>query len=93
MSASKRISRKFTHQGTSHMDSDRVHHSSFWRQFRDDIITRDMDWIKRIHPDVQALESWMRENKYSGRISKDLLKNVQDGKSGVSLNMDRMKEL
>ncbi|KAI5116173.1 hypothetical protein M0805_004989 [Coniferiporia weirii] len=47
---------------------------AFWSQWRDDIITRDMDWIRSIHPNVHTLESWMRENNYTGRFDKSTLK-------------------
>lgn len=67
--------------------------SSFWRQFRDDIITRDVDWIRRINPNGQTLESWMREVKYSGKIDTTLLKNAEDGRSQLRMNMDQIKAL
>lgn len=67
--------------------------SCFWRQFRDDILTRDMDWIRSIHPKTHTLESWMKATNYTGRIStQGVLKNIEDGK-GFQLNQERAAEL
>jgi len=61
--------------------------SSFWRQWRDDIITRDMEWIRSVHPTGHTLESWMRESGYTGdRFDKTLLKNVEDSKKTGVIN-------
>ena len=46
--------------------------------YRDDIITRDMDWVMSIHPNSYTLERWMRENNYNGSMNKNVLKNVED---------------
>lgn len=51
---------------------------AFWSQWRDDIITRDMDWIHRINPNGETLESWMRANNYTGNWSGKVLKNAED---------------
>jgi len=40
--------------------------TAWWSQWRDDIIKRDMDWIRKTHPNGHTLESWMRENHYTG---------------------------
>ncbi|KAI5116171.1 hypothetical protein M0805_004987 [Coniferiporia weirii] len=44
-------------------------HGAFRSQWRD-----DMDWIRSIHPNVHTLESWMRENNYTGHFDKSTLK-------------------
>lgn len=75
------------------METYPVYYSSFWRQFRDDIIKRDMNWIKSIHPNHHTLESWMREKKYTGKMDWELLKNLQDGKGGLGINVERVKAL
>lgn len=65
----------------------RANFSSFWRQWRDDIIKRDLNWIKSIHPNTKSLETWMRETGYAGGAvagderGRSVLKNVQEGKS------------
>jgi hypothetical protein len=33
---------------------------------RDDIMKRDMEWIKSVHPNTMTLEQWMRETQYDG---------------------------
>ncbi|KAI5116169.1 hypothetical protein M0805_004985, partial [Coniferiporia weirii] len=55
----------------------RKNFTAFWHQWRDDIITRDMDWIRSIHPNVHTLESWMRENNYVGDFDKSTLKSTE----------------
>jgi len=64
----------------------------WWSVFRDDILERDMGWIRSIHPKVHTLESWMKENNYTGKLNGGLLKNVEDGKS-VRRNVERISSL
>jgi len=52
--------------------------SGFWRQWRDDILKRDMEWVKRINPHGQTLEGWMRSTNYTGKLDLSLLKGHQD---------------
>ncbi|KAH9948542.1 NAD(P)-binding protein [Amylocystis lapponica] len=66
--------------------------SGWWAVFRDDVLKRDMDWIRSIHPHVHTLESWMRETNYTGALDKRLLKNVEDGK-GTMPNLERLSSL
>ncbi|KAJ7825178.1 NAD-P-binding protein [Mycena olivaceomarginata] len=66
--------------------------SAFWRVLRDDIVQKDMDWIRRIHPETYTLERWMRENDYQGRTGA-VLKNAQEGRGKWGLNNDVAKLL
>jgi len=67
--------------------------SGTWRQsfgtwfalMRDEIIQRDMDWIKSVHPNTTSLEQWMRETKYDGSYQ-PLLKLVEDSKMTMHPN-------
>lgn len=54
--------------------------SGWWSTFRDDILTRDMEWVRRIHPNGHNLESWMRAVNYTGdpRPGYVLLKDIED---------------
>ncbi|KAJ2987913.1 hypothetical protein NUW54_g9285 [Trametes sanguinea] len=52
----------------------------WWAQYRDDIVKRDFEWIRKLHPGGHTLESWMRETGYDGDLLKNPLKNVEDGK-------------
>ncbi|KAI0247475.1 hypothetical protein BJV78DRAFT_1133251, partial [Lactifluus subvellereus] len=36
----------------------------WWSAFRDDVIKRDMDWIRKVHPNGYTLDKWMAENQY-----------------------------
>ncbi|KAJ6513284.1 NAD(P)-binding protein [Mycena sanguinolenta] len=40
--------------------------SGFWNTFGEELVPRDMDWIRSVHPGTQTLEDWMRENNYTG---------------------------
>lgn len=40
--------------------------TGFWAGWRDDIVTRDMDYCYKIHPGTTSLEQWMRETGYDG---------------------------
>ncbi|KAL0568749.1 hypothetical protein V5O48_013237 [Marasmius crinis-equi] len=44
--------------------------AGMYRIWRDDLLTRDMEWIRKIHPDGDTLESWLRESGYDGTIKK-----------------------
>jgi hypothetical protein len=58
----------------------------WWNIFHDDVVKRDMAWIRKVNPDGYTLEKWMRENKYTGQFDPQLLKNVEDGKSPKPVN-------
>ena len=60
--------------------------------YRDDVIKRDMDEIRRINPHTLSLEDWMRKNKYTGEVRLTTLKNSEDGKA-LGLNHERVAEL
>lgn len=57
--------------------------------WRDNIVTRnrDMEWIKSVHPPT-TIEQWIKAEKYTGDMNY-LLKNVEDGKGGVSRNVEK----
>ena len=65
--------------------------------YRDDLIERDMKWIKSVNPKGQTLESWMRENNYTGDETlggEALLKIIEDTRgSRVSLNHEVISKL
>jgi hypothetical protein len=66
--------------------------SAFWRQWRDDIISRDMEWVRSINTKGYTLERWMKETRYTGTISRGVLKNAEDGK-GFGLNLENISKL
>jgi hypothetical protein len=61
----------------------RENFSGFWRGWRDDVLSRDYDWIRRVHPDTQTLEGWMKAHDYKGEKDPSLLKNVEDSKHAM----------
>ncbi|KIK55585.1 hypothetical protein GYMLUDRAFT_839191 [Collybiopsis luxurians FD-317 M1] len=52
--------------------------AGMWRVWGDDLLTRDMEWIRRVHPTGYTLESFIREKGFDGkpipnfRLLKDL---------------------
>jgi len=66
--------------------------TGWWAAFRDDILKRDIDWIRSIHPKVHTVEDWMRENNYTGQLNFKFLKNVEDGKS-IRPNLEKFSKL
>lgn len=44
----------------------RQNFTGWWSVLRDNLARRDMEWIKKVHPNVYTLERWMRENNYTG---------------------------
>lgn len=73
----------------------RQNFSFWWALFRDDVITRDMDWVRRVNPKGHTLESWMREKQYAGTPAfgkSSLLKNSEDEKS-IGANWDVINAL
>ncbi|KAF8206467.1 nmrA-family protein [Mycena galopus ATCC 62051] len=40
--------------------------SGMFRVFADELVVRDMEWVRSVHPGTQSLEDWMRENDYKG---------------------------
>ncbi|EPQ54364.1 NAD P-binding protein [Gloeophyllum trabeum ATCC 11539] len=70
----------------------RQNFSGFWRVWRDDIVKRDMEWIRKVHPGTRSLEKWMKEVRYEGKLRGDLLKDVQDS-GGQPFNLERTKGL
>lgn len=70
----------------------RKNFSGFWATWRDDIVKRDIDKIREIHPGTTTLEKWMRDTKYDGS-RRMLLKNVEDAKTMLVPNMEKIKSL
>ncbi|TDL18911.1 NAD-P-binding protein [Rickenella mellea] len=66
--------------------------TAFWKLWQDDVLKRDMDWIRSVNPGGHTLESWMRTTGYTGQLKTGLLKNAEDGKA-ISSNPDKIKSL
>ncbi|KAI0059555.1 NAD-P-binding protein [Artomyces pyxidatus] len=47
---------------------------NFFRAYRDDVITKDMEWVRKVNPNGYTLEKWMRETGYDGNLGKAVLK-------------------
>ncbi|KAI0044149.1 NAD-P-binding protein [Auriscalpium vulgare] len=66
--------------------------SGWWRVYRDNVITRDEAWNRKVNPNGYTLEKWMRETKYDGTLRADTLKLSEDNKA-VSANFEKLKTL
>jgi hypothetical protein len=62
--------------------------SGWWSSWRDDIVKRNMDWIRKISSDVYTVEKWMREHNYKGEKDFHFLKNTQEQKAGLRPNFE-----
>ena len=63
--------------------------SGFWRVFGDELVPRDMDWIRSVHPGTQTLEDWMRENNYTGTEGMILKSREDHGDWGINKEVTR----
>ncbi|KDQ10138.1 hypothetical protein BOTBODRAFT_190737 [Botryobasidium botryosum FD-172 SS1] len=70
----------------------RQNFSGWWAVWRDEIVKKDMEWIKSVHPGTKSLEQWIRETGYGGAQS-NLLKNVEDGRAALSRNAEKCSRL
>ncbi|KAI0687720.1 NAD(P)-binding protein [Cytidiella melzeri] len=70
----------------------RENFSGWWALWMDDVISRDMEWIRRVNPGTTNLESWMRRNEYRGQWKRSILKNTEDGKT-ITPRLDRLAGL
>ncbi|KAI0044148.1 NAD-P-binding protein [Auriscalpium vulgare] len=66
--------------------------SGWWRVYRDNVVTRDEAWNRKMNPNGYTLEKWMRETKYDGTLSADILKLSED-KKGINVNFEKLKTL
>ena len=57
--------------------------SAFWRMYRDDILTRDFEWIRKVNPNADTIEGWMRENNFGGEVDQTLWKHAEDGNGAI----------
>ncbi|KAH9831588.1 NAD(P)-binding protein [Rhodofomes roseus] len=66
----------------------------WWALYRDELIKRDWEWIRKVNPNGHNLESWMRAENYGSELWKKLglLKQSEDGQS-LRLNTDRIAQL
>ncbi|KZP13114.1 NAD(P)-binding protein [Athelia psychrophila] len=65
--------------------------TAFFKVWRDDIVVRDMEWIRSIHPKLQSVEDWMRENNYDGSIVESFRK-AGHASNGVSVNVEQCRQ-
>lgn len=61
--------------------------------YRDDIVKRDMKWLRSVHPNAFTIEKWIREKKFDGRIGSTALKNSEDGKARLIPNREICDQL
>ncbi|KAJ7597920.1 NAD(P)-binding protein [Mycena floridula] len=67
----------------------RQNFTMWYTLYGDDMIEKDMDWIRSIHPGTQDTEAWMRATGYTGIPDTGRLK----GQAGIVPNLEKMKLL
>lgn len=71
--------------GTAGVDTTtwRRNFEGWWALWRDGVVTRDMEWIRKVHPRGHTLESWMKEQHYGEHLWENVafLKNSEDGRT------------
>ncbi|CCL99319.1 uncharacterized protein FIBRA_01335 [Fibroporia radiculosa] len=77
--------------GAEHV-SWKTNFTGWWSMYRDDVIKRDWEWIRKVNPNGYTLETWMRANNYGEGSGQMLLKNIEDGHR-VTLNQARIAQL
>ncbi|KZT67487.1 NAD(P)-binding protein [Daedalea quercina L-15889] len=64
---------------------------AFWSMWRDDLIPRDYEWLRRVNPKGYTLESWMRAKHYGENdlwSGVNLLKNTEDQRMGTMPDLE-----
>jgi hypothetical protein len=69
----------------------RQNFTGFWNGWKDDVVHRDMEWLKSIHPGLRSVEAWMREHEYEG-VMKGVLKNLED-RGELRVDPEKVKSL
>ena len=67
--------------------------TGFWNLWHDDVVKKDMGWVRKVHPRTLSLEKWMETTEYTASYKKDVLKNVEDGKGRIQVNRQRAREV
>lgn len=67
--------------------------TGFWNLWYDDVVKKDMEWVRKVYPGTLSLEKWMKTTGYTASYKKDVLKNVEDGKGRIQVNRQRAREV
>jgi len=54
--------------------------SGMYRVWDADLVTRDMEWNRRVHPTGYTLESWIRETGFDGTLAPHLRRKIEESK-------------
>lgn len=57
--------------------------TAFWCVWRDEVIKRAIEWIRKVNPNGDIIEKWKRDNNFTGELDLTLLKSGEDGKGTV----------
>jgi hypothetical protein len=61
---------------------------AWWKLFENDVCMRDMEFCRRLHPNLQNIETWIRSTGYDGK-PKPLLKTFVDAVAKRDANVRR----
>jgi hypothetical protein len=68
--------------------------TNWWNIYRDDMVERDMEMLKKINPNGLTLEKWMREVGYTGEeMNFGVLKFSEDGRRKISIDFAKAAAL
>ncbi|OSX57597.1 hypothetical protein POSPLADRAFT_1156292 [Postia placenta MAD-698-R-SB12] len=85
------------HEGTVGLDTTtwRLNFRGWWALWRDDIVKRDMEWIRKVNPKGHTLESWMKEQNYGNYLwqKAGILKGTEDGHRSTAPGKRRLQKL
>ena len=64
----------------------------WWNLYNDDVIKKDMDWVRSVNPGTLSLERWMRKYNYQGKLREGMLKDHEDS-NRLQPNLERIAQL
>lgn len=72
----------------------RKNFSAWWALWRDDIVKRDMAWIRKVNPHTRTLESWMKSQNYGDELfqRRNLLK-IHEDRNATTPDWERVDQL
>ncbi|KAI1785920.1 nmrA-family protein [Ganoderma leucocontextum] len=67
--------------------------SRWWEIYANDLMRRDMEMLRRIHPGLLSVEKWMRKHEYNGEWQAGMLKGHSEGRGGFIPNFEAIGRL
>ncbi|KAI0071520.1 NAD(P)-binding protein [Panus rudis PR-1116 ss-1] len=71
----------------------RKNFTKWWAIYRDNLSQRDFKWIRSVNPEAHTVESWMRENNYTGDLNVRSLLKLEEDTGFVTPNFESVSRL